>query len=96
MQEDGSTPREGFFERLFRGNSRMAREDKVREYITHRVRQGASLSDVLQEEYVRRSCTQDELDEVIQDPRLIHEERELLKRLFGSDTLDPASARRRR
>lgn len=94
MQEHGGT-RESFFDRLFRGNSRTAREDRVREYIIHRARQGAYLSDVLREEYVQRNCNRDELDEVVRDPRLIHEEREELKRFFEDGRLDPACAPRR-
>ena len=88
MQEDEST-RQGLFERLFGGNSRTAREDRVREYIIHRARQGACLSDVLREEYVQRNCNQDELDEIVRDPRLIHDEREELERFFTDGRLAP-------
>ena len=87
--------REGLFERLFGGNSRTNREDRVREYIIHRVHQGACLDDVLQEEYVQRNCDEDELDEVVRDPRLIHEEREKLEHFFADGHLDPAPAPRR-
>lgn len=95
MQED-ENPRKGLFERMFAGNPRAAGEDKVREYIVHRIRHGASLKEILQEEYVQRSCNQDELDEVVRDPRLIHEEREELERFFEDGRLDPTLARRRR
>lgn len=88
MQKDRST-RKGFFERLFEGNTRTAREDRVREYITHRIHHGACLSDVLQEEYVQRVCSREELDEIVRDPRLVHEEREELKRFFKDGRLDP-------
>lgn len=94
MQGQGPD-REGLFERLFRGNRRSAREDRVREYIVHRSRQGVSLKEALQEDYVRRNCNQDELDEVVRDPRLIHEEREELRRFFTDGRFDPALSRRR-
>lgn len=87
---------EGLFERLFGSHGITTREDWVREYIVHRACQGASLSDVLQEEYVQRNCDKDELDEIVRDPRLIHEEREALERFFADGHLDPAQALRRR
>lgn len=95
MQEE-RTPLEGLFERIFKGNPRAAREARVREYIIHRTRQGASLREVLQEEYVRRNCSRDELNEVVRDPRLIHEAREELRRLFTDGRLDPELALHRR
>lgn len=95
MQED-ENPRKGIFERMFAGNGRTAREEKVREYIVHRIHGGARLSDVLQEEYVQRGCSRDELDEILRDPRLIHEEREELERFFEDERIHPSSARRRR
>lgn len=94
MQDRGKT-REGLFERLFKGNRRSAREDRVREYIAHRARQGASLSEAIQEDYVQHNCNQDELDEVVRDPRLIHEERRDLARFFTDGHLDPELALRR-
>lgn len=94
MQEDH--PRKGLFERLFAGSRRSAREDKVREYIIHRIRGGARVNEVLQEEYVRDNCNRDELDEIVRDPRLIREEREELRRVFEDGRLDPALARRPR
>ena len=91
---------ERLFERLFgnffSGSGRTQREDKVREYISHRLNGGAHLTEVLQEKYVLRNCSRDEVDEIIRDPRLIHEDREGLKRLFESGELDPISARRPR
>lgn len=81
--------REGLFERLFGGNSRRARENRVREYIVHRTRHGACLSDVLQEEYVQRNCNRDEVNEIVRDPRLIQREREELESFFADGRLDP-------
>jgi hypothetical protein len=94
--KEGAENREGVLERLFQGNSRKSREDRAREYVIHRVRQGVCLNDALQEEYVQRKCNKDELDEIVRDPRLIHEERETLERFFSEDRVDPAHAIRRR
>lgn len=71
-------------------------EDRVREHIAHRLDHGARLSEVLREEYVRRNCTEEELNEVLRDPRLVHEERVSLRRLFESGELDPTSVPRQR
>lgn len=90
------TPRKRLLDRMFEGNSRTAREEKVREYIVHRIHGGARVSDVLQEEYVQRGCSHDEVDEILRDPRLIHEEREELERFFEDGRIDPSLARRRR
>ena len=87
------TPRKRLLDRMFEGNSRTAREEKVREYIVHRIHGCARVSDVLQEEYVRDNCNRDELDEIVRDPRLIREEREELRRVFEDGRLDPALAR---
>lgn len=95
MQED-RTPRGGIFERLFAGSRRAPREDRVREYIVHRTRNGARLNDILREDYVRDNCSREELDEIVRDPRLIREERKELRRLFRDGRLDPALARRLR
>jgi hypothetical protein len=85
-----------FFASLFNGYDRTLREDRVREYIVHRLNEGACFKEVLEEGYVRRNCTKEEVDEIIRDPRLIHEDREGLKRFFESGELDPLPARSRR
>ncbi|CAN5210034.1 hypothetical protein BH24ACT16_BH24ACT16_16650 [soil metagenome] len=95
MNKEENT-RQSLFDRLFAGKVSAEREDRVRDYIVHRVRHGACLKDVLEEEYVQRNCDQDELDEILRDPRLIHEEREKLERFFSDGHLDPALALRRR
>lgn len=98
MRREDSTQAnyEGLFERLFKGNRHTARENRVREYIVHRVRGGARLGEVLKEGYVRRNCDQDELDDIVRDPRLIHAEREEFERFFEDGRIDSALSTRRR
>ena len=87
---------ERIFGNLFGGIGHTPQEEKVREYIAHRLCHGAHLEEVLGEEYVRRNCTREKLDAIIQDPRLIHEDRESLHRLFESGELAPVTRRPRR
>jgi hypothetical protein len=94
-QDDESAHRESFFGRIFGGSGLSEREEKVQEYIIHRLRNGAYLENVLQEEYVRSNCSQNEIDEVVREPRLVHEARMSLEQEFESGELDPDSVRRR-
>ena len=75
---------------FFGGNpSRAQREEKVLRYIIHRIDADAALYEVLQEPYVRRNCSQGEIDEIIMNPELVHHCREHLEHVFGSGELDP-------
>lgn len=76
-------------ERLFGGSYHNDREEKVLQYVIHRVRDGAKLEEVVEEEYVRRNLSQVEIDEVTGDPELVHEARERLELAFESDELGP-------
>ena len=72
---------------------RAQREEKVLHYIIHRVNEDADLHDVLQEPYVRRNCSQVEIDEIIMNPELVHHCREHLEHVFASGELDPKRQR---
>ena len=88
--------REPFLKRMFFGDSNHAeREEKVLEYIIHRMSKGTRLHDVMQEAYVRRNCSQDELHEIIIDPELVHACRKHLWQTFRSGELDPRQGRLR-
>ena len=82
-----------FFDRLLSGGGH-SEEDKVREYISHRIRNGANLRDVLQEEYVLRNTTQTEREEMIRDPRVVQQSREGLNQYFESEELAPKHSAR--
>ena len=72
---------------------RAQREEKVLQYIIHRVDADADLHEVLQEPYVRRNCSQDEIDEIVMNPELVHHCREHLEHIFASGELDPKRRR---
>jgi hypothetical protein len=79
---------------FFAGNpSRAEREEKVLRYIIHRIDDDANLHEVLKEAYVRRNCTESEIDEIRTNPELVHACREHLEEVFHSGELEP---RRRR
>jgi hypothetical protein len=78
-----------FWDRLFGRNQPSAREERIVEYIIHRLGEGAHLGDVVQEEYVRRNASSQEIEEICADPRLVEAAHEHLKRDFDSGELDP-------
>jgi hypothetical protein len=78
-----------FWDRLFSTHQPSQREERVVEYIIHRLGDGAHLADVLQEEYVRRNASSREIEEISSDPRLVEAAREHLNQDFESGELDP-------
>ena len=87
MAEQGS-----FWETWIGGTgegSEAERKEKVLQYIIHRLKAEASLREALQEEYVRRNCTQPEIEEILVNPELAHAAREHMEETFESGELDP-------
>jgi hypothetical protein len=75
---------------FFAGNpSRAEREEKVLRYIIHRIDEDATFQEVLREPYVRRNCSESEIDEIQGSPELIRAAREHLEQVFRSGELDP-------
>jgi hypothetical protein len=87
--------REPALRKIFLGSHvRAEREEKVLRYIIHRVNESAPLHDVVQEDYVRRNCSQAKIDEIVNDPELVHACRENLWQTFESGELDPLQTHR--
>jgi hypothetical protein len=78
-----------FWSRLFSVNTRSAREEKVVGYFMHRIAEGASLREVAQEEYVRRNASPAEVEEILQNPKLLESAHAHLREDFESGELDP-------
>jgi hypothetical protein len=78
-----------FWDRLFNRNKTSVREQRVLEYIMHRVGEGAHLDDIVNEEYVRRNASAREVEEICARPELVQTAREHLQQDFGSGELDP-------
>jgi hypothetical protein len=84
------TKEQSFFEQFFLSSpNRAEREEKVLQYIIHRMNEDVPLHDVLQEEYVQRNCSQVEIDEITANPELVHAAREHMEQSFGSGELAP-------
>ncbi len=93
MRAKVAEQRRSFWDRLFGTNNRSRRQDKVLEYVIHRIEDGANLREVLQEEYVRRNATADEVRSILENPRLIQAAGEQLREDFSSGELDPRQKR---
>ncbi len=82
-----------FWGRIFRSFYRSSygarREEKVLEYIIHRIGNGAPLRDVVQEEYVRRNASPKEVEDILENPRLVEAARKKMGADFSSGKLDP-------
>jgi hypothetical protein len=79
-----------FWHKLFFGSpDRSEREQRVLEYIIHRMGEGAHLGDVIHEEYVRRNIAQDTLEGLLRDPALIVACHDYMTEDFSSGKLAP-------
>jgi hypothetical protein len=84
--------RRSIWQRLFggRGGSSLSqRQEKVLRYVIGRTNEGIPLREVLEEEYVRRNCSQAEIDEIVRSPELIEAAREQLGESFRSGEFKP-------
>jgi hypothetical protein len=68
-------------------------EEKALQYIIHRIYQDADLHEVLQEPYVRRNCSQAEIDEITSSADLVYACRKHLEQTFRSGELAPERRR---
>jgi hypothetical protein len=82
-----------FWDRIFGTKNRSGRQDKVLDYVIHRIQDGANLGEVLQEEYVRRNASSEDLRSIRENPRLIEAAGEQLRDDFSSGKLDPRQER---
>lgn len=81
--------RRSFWERITGRSQPSVREEKVFQYILHRIGEGAHLQDVVREDYVRRNASATEVEEICARPELVQAAREHMERDFESGELDP-------
>ena len=86
-----SEEKQSFWDRLFNIHYHSGREERVIEYVIHRIGDGAHLRDVLGEEYVRRNASPEEIEDILDNPRLVEAARESMEKDFSSGDLDPKS-----
>ena len=80
--------RSSFWQRLFgrTGSSSLSpRQQKVSDYIIVRMENEVPLREVLQEDYVRRNCSQAEVEQIVSTPEFIETARQRLGESFGSE-----------
>ncbi len=73
-----------FWNRIFRISYRSVREEKVLGYIIHRKGDGVPLKEVTQEEYVRRNASPDEVQEILENPKLVEAVRKKMEKDLSS------------
>lgn len=86
------TEQRSFWQRLFGGGESAAlsqRQQKVLHYIIGRMDEGVPMQEALREEYVRRNCSQSEVERIISTPEFIAAAREQLGEAFRSEELKP-------
>jgi hypothetical protein len=77
-----------FWQRLFGrtgGSSLSLRQQKVSDYILARMEKDVPLRQVLREDYVRRNCSQAEVERIVSTPEFIETARERLGETFRSE-----------
>ena len=78
-----------FWDRLLGRPDHSPREERIIEYIIHRLGEGVSLQDILEEEYVRRNASPVEIEEICSRPELVQAAREHMEQDFSSGEIDP-------
>jgi hypothetical protein len=80
--------RPSFWQRLFgrTGSSSLSpRQQKVSDYILVRMENDVPLQQVIREDYVRRNCSQAEIEQIVSSPEFIESARERLGESFRSE-----------
>jgi hypothetical protein len=89
-----SRGKQGFWRYLLVGSPHDEHKEMVLEYVIHRLKAGARLGEVLEEEYVRRHASKEDLDELICNPKLVHAARVHLESALELETSQPRSPSR--
>ena len=84
-----SEENESGLRRVIFGPDHSEAEEKVLSYVSHRLKEGAHIRDVLEEEYVLRNTTPAQRREILTEPRLAQRYREGLEEYYESDELKP-------
>ena len=74
--------RESFWERIFSLTHNSEREELVLEYIIHRLGDMVPLEDIVKEQYVRRKASPEDVEDIVDNPRLIEAARKQMEKDF--------------
>jgi DNA polymerase elongation subunit (family B) len=74
--------RESFWDRIFSLTHNSEREELVLEYITHRLGDMVPLEEIVQEQYVRRKASPEEIEDILDNPRLVEAARKKMEEDF--------------
>ena len=91
---DVAAKNQSFRELLLSGRADTERERKVLEYICHRVGNGVHFREVMQEAYVRRNTSPEEVRNILDNPRVVEAAHEKMRDDFSSGYLNPRSSAR--
>ena len=80
---------QSFWDRLFSLDYHSAREERVVEYIIHRLGEAAGLQQIVGEEYVRRNASPVEVEDITSKPELVQAAREHMEEDFRSGEINP-------
>lgn len=77
------------WQRLFGGSRHSPRQEKVFSYIISRLDSGARLEDVVEEEYVRRQASPQEVERILGDPEIVEAARKRMHKDLKFDGPNP-------
>lgn len=83
-----SEKKKSFWARIF-GAKEPVYEQRALEYIVHRINEGATLESIVEEEYIRRTVSPGQIDDILSNPRIVEAARERMEEAFESGELDP-------
>lgn len=84
-----SEEKKSFWARLFSSSRPSAREERVLEYLVHRMNEGVPLREAVDDEYVRRNLSRSQIEDIRSDPRLVEAARQRMQEAFNSGELNP-------
>ena len=74
--------RESFWDRIFSLTHNSKREELVLEYIIHRLGDMVPFEEIVQEQYVRRKASPEEIEDILDNPRLVEAARKKMEEDF--------------
>ncbi len=96
MPEERKSLWDRIWTRLFGDRTRRSlRMEKVIVYVVHQLNAGARLDEALEEDYVRRQTSPDELQQILDDQRIVEAARRRMHREIGSEAMSPKVRPRR-